>query len=312
MSHLQHMVRRSLTQSLGHLLVYAYGRGAPHHRGKWRIVDGLLRWFGLRVPEHVVTIARGVRFELDLERYIDVHLFYLGYHEHALTRFYEVNLRSGDVFLDFGANIGYFSLLAAKRVLPRGQVHAFEINADDCRRLKRHIEINQCFDVVCINHVAVSDRIGDVKMVVKVTGAGSSHVDAEGKSGTEIVRAITLDRYAKDCGLTNIDFIKLDIEGGELRMLQGARQTLRELRPVMTLELNPRALSRFRASVKQVIDELDNEGYSLYEPCARALRKLVRLPAGDTYLDVVAVPRDRFNVSSDRLPLCLRAPARVE
>ncbi len=149
---------------IGHLLALLYGQLSPPHPGRWRLMTSMIQRFRLRRPRTVTAKRRGAHFRLDMSRYLDNYLYYLGYHDYAETRFLERNLRSGDVFLDVGANIGYYTLLAARKVAPSGQVHAFEISQDDFARLETNVRLNSFTTFIRLNRVAVSDAEGEVRI----------------------------------------------------------------------------------------------------------------------------------------------------
>jgi FkbM family methyltransferase len=143
-------------------------------------------------------------------------------------------LKPGMNVVDVGANIGLYSILAAKRLGPGGNVWAFEPSPESFVRLKKNLLLNGCRDVQPYR-VALSDRadtvmhlksdrgFGDAyRYLVATTGGGG----AQGES-LEEVPVTTLDRWAEVNGVGHIDFLKVDIEGGELRMLRGTKDVLR-------------------------------------------------------------------------------------
>ncbi len=163
------------------------------------------------------------------------------------------------IFFDGGANWGWASLYAA--TLPRyhGHIHAFEPVALAHRDLARAVaELDLAARITCHN-VALSDRTGTGRMVQPdPLNTGWAHVTNTG--GFE-VRLAELDGL----GLPDPDFVKLDVEGHELRVLKGAREVLRRARPHVVLEnwLEPSRPDVTLAPLRFLMDE----GYGLYVPC---------------------------------------------
>lgn len=165
-------------------------------------------------------------------------------YEPAETEFVKFFLRKGNVFLDIGANIGWFTLLASGIVGPEGHVHAFEPRGDIRRYLSKSVEVNALGGDVTIDGVAISDRNGSafLSWAQNTSNPGHSFVaDRTGPDGmiSEHIQLKTLDSL----DLPRVDFIKIDVEGSEHRAMIGAAETLRKNRPIILSEINPSALA---------------------------------------------------------------------
>lgn len=138
----------------------------------------------------------------------------------------EQRIRPGAVFVDGGANIGFYSILAARLVGPGGRVVAFEMMPDTAAVLRRHIAMNGARNIEVVER-ALSDRsVGRVRASVEPGQHGQASIV---KGGSERhhsieVETITLDEALADCGA--IDLIKLDLEGAEYPALRGAAAVL--------------------------------------------------------------------------------------
>jgi FkbM family methyltransferase len=152
-----------------------------------------------------------------------------GTYEREQTRLFEQHIRPGATVLDVGAHVGYYTLLAAALAGEGGRVHAFEPNPQNADFLRRHVRINGLRHVR-VEQAAVSDRAGTARFDFG-TGSGTGHL-AEG--GAIEVRTIRLDDYCAEHGLTPAA-VKIDVEGAEISVLHGARQTLERHRPVIFL-----------------------------------------------------------------------------
>jgi FkbM family methyltransferase len=136
-------------------------------------------------------------------------------------------LKPGMSVVDVGANIGLYSLLAALRTGPTGRVWAFEPSSESASRLKRNLQLNRCEDVEVIR-LALSDTTSSA-FLVSDSGFGDAYrylrPDTANADG-EVVNVTTLDAWAAANAVGQIDFLKVDIEGGEYRMFKGAREFL--------------------------------------------------------------------------------------
>lgn len=142
------------------------------------------------------------------------------------------SISPGSVVLDVGANIGMYSLLAARR---GATVFAVEADPNNAARLKHHIALNNFGDRISVSEFAALDREGSITIYRNPNNCGGSSCYA-GTNGTEIPA-----RPIDDLNLPPIDICKMDIEGAETRALLGMRATLRRS-PGMKLlvEFNPK------------------------------------------------------------------------
>ena len=170
----------------------------------------------------------------------------LGTYEKEQTAFFEQLLQPGAVLFDVGAHVGYYSLLSSRLVGAQGRVVAFEAMPRNARFLRHHLEANRCANVEVIEG-AVSDRAGTARFG-KGTGTGTGRLSDAGEFE---VRTMTLDDVAAQRGLLP-DFIKIDVEGAEERVLDGAARILGEKKPVLFLsthgaEIHARCCARLEA-----------------------------------------------------------------
>jgi FkbM family methyltransferase len=134
---------------------------------------------------------------------------------------------------DVGANVGLYTLPAARRVRPKGWVYAFEPMPCNLRFLRRHLALNRVVNVtVC--EAAAWDMSGTVRMV----GGDSPSEWRVHPQGEWEVRAIALDDWRVQSGSPPPDVIKIDVEGSEDAVLRGATETLVRYRPVIYLALH--------------------------------------------------------------------------
>lgn len=152
-----------------------------------------------------------------------------GSYETGQTARFVRHVAPGDVVLDLGAHVGYYTLLAAALAGPAGRVFAFEPDPRNARYLRHHVRINRCRNVEVVEQ-AVCDHTGEVRFGPG-TGSGTGRI-AEG--GPVSVPSVRLDDFCADRAVTP-NVLKIDVEGAERRVLQGAITTLRSARPLIFL-----------------------------------------------------------------------------
>jgi FkbM family methyltransferase len=197
-------------------------------------------------------------------------------HEKATTDLFEKAVKNGDVIIDLGANIGYFSLLAAKLVGENGRVYSFEPEPKNFSYLKKNIEINN-YNWVEPFQKAVSDKNGKTKLFICEYETG--HHTINQNEGIKAYRpqakvnpdnfveveTVALDDFFKDKGF-RIDVIKMDVEGAELLALGGMDKILRANQNIkLFVEFFPLLMEKMGSSPHEFIRKfLKDYGFSIF------------------------------------------------
>lgn len=231
-------------------------------RGKRTLSALLVRWVAPGV-RHVWGDVRGIRMRLDLSDRAQ-RWMYFGLYDEREAALLESLLSPGGCFLDIGANVGFYTVHAAARVGPAGQVHAFEPLPANVAALRETIRENHLAQVHLVD-AAVSDREGEVAFHAPPEGESGWGRVAGGSEGETIrVRCVTVDGYlarlAEPPG--RVDAIKLDIEGHEMAALQGMRRTLERDRPAILMEMNLPMLAAAGVDPETMGDWLLDMGYT--------------------------------------------------
>lgn len=207
----------------------------------------------------------------------------LGLYELRKTAEIERRLTTGAVFVDVGSSEGDFALLAARLVGPTGRVIAFEPDPDNVETIRANVAANR-FDTVTVHAAALSDRDGEATLYQSaVSGWHSLLPNLENRDHNVVtVPVMRLDSVDLD----RLDMIKIDVEGAEVAVLNGARAALTRHRPVVLLDTHP-SLGADVAALQAFFDDL---GYDAFDSDRHGSRPLPDgLPAGDA--DLVLVPR---------------------
>ena len=163
-----------------------------------------------------------------------IHRCWLGFYEHEKQRLISREVQPGSVFWDVGANVGFYSLLAAKFV-GSGKVFAFEPVPRNLSYLQEHLALNRVTNVEVLA-MAVSDRNGTSSFEIEETGF-MGHLADEGRI---TVPTATLDTLVEEGKVLPPDLVKMDIEGAEVMALRGASRTFQRFRPVLFLAMHGR------------------------------------------------------------------------
>lgn len=159
------------------------------------------------------------------------------YDEIVNHRVYErgyISIKKGDVVIDVGANIGIFSLYAAKKIGSNGLVIAIEPEPNTYRMLSMN---TRNYPNIITYNKAIGDRERTLKLYLSLTNPGEHSLkNIENEDNYVFVEVIPLDRLVKELKLSKLNFIKIDTEGYELEVLRGAKKTLTTFYPSIALE----------------------------------------------------------------------------
>jgi len=184
----------------------------------------------------------------------------------------------GDVCFDVGAAGGTYMLLLSRLSGPSGKVYAFEPRPRSARaieRARRLLRLNR----VSVHRVGLADSQGTMTVLIPswkglqfTTRAylGSAYgVDAnaipKGFTGVRpmTIPMTTLDRFVADAGIERLDFIKADVEGAELAVMEGARHSIERWHPTVLLEIEDRHLGRYGRHATDVVGLMTEWGYRM-------------------------------------------------
>lgn len=218
----------------------------------------------------VETTRGGLRWRLDLREGIDLAIYLLGQFERHAIQQYGRHVKPGDVVLDIGANIGAHTLPLAVLAGPHGRVFAFEPTGFAYAKLRVNLSLNPDLQA----------RVQPEQMMLAASGSDAlptgipsswplfddpaRHALHGGVAqSTKGARIETLDSYVEKHEIQRIDFIKLDVDGHECAVLDGAARTLERFRPVIAFEIAPYALEENGSSLTMLMERFHRHGYAL-------------------------------------------------
>ena len=180
-----------------------------------------------------------------------------GVYEAWTTDVVKSELKQGDVFVDVGANIGYFTIMGSKLVGERGQVYAFEPNPFSFEILRRNVETNNLHNVT-IEQKAVTNFSGRVELWAN---KGNTYAWKEGSRIPFSADCVRLDDYFQG---QHIDLMKMDIDGGETTALEGTFEMSSNDIEKLIIEFWPIGFRKQGINPETFASMLANRGFSSY------------------------------------------------
>ena len=191
---------------------------------------------------------------------------HFGVYEKAETRFFQSACRDGMTFLDVGANLGYYTALAARAVGPNGRVLAVEPDPDSFGYLEQTIAANAVGNVQAFP-VAASDAPATLPLYISTDNRGDNRLYASGEDRPQVeVAARPLDALLRENKIDTVDLIKIDVQGYEPKVIAGLRETI-TASPNLTLltEFWPQGIDEAGEDANEFLQTLRELGLTLHE-----------------------------------------------
>lgn len=278
----------------------------PYFKGKGRIALLVLRLWRQRMPL-TMRLPNGSRMWISDDDAGQLLLPYcIGkYEKEVVTVFRQClsHLRAGDCVVDIGANVGFYAVIAAEhlRNMKGGMVYAFEPNPRAFTHLQKNSELNHFTNLV-INPQGVADTNGQLTLYLNPHGITFGSLRPFEPYLTEQVKisVVTLDEYVNRHSGVKVGLIKVDIEGGELLALRGARQVITRDLPMIIYEEYGDAYRAFGYTIHDIRTFLCSLGYRLYliQPGWPQRARLVKVTESSEcsdsgYWNMLALPPER-------------------
>jgi FkbM family methyltransferase len=232
----------------------------PRFKGKSK-VEAMFRAF---LKPHVSTLHRDIRMELDPEEWLQIDLRASGRLEPRTTALFERILRPGDCFVDVGAHVGYHALLAARLVGASGRIFAIDPQPYNCAKILTNAELNGFANITVIA-AAVDEADGFIALKnqprqdkARLTLAGSGVNDG---ALAFVVPKITLRWLIETYQLRPMNLLKVDVEGFELEVLNGAGDAMRAIENIVFEILPGEHADRTRAIERLLRDR----GFQMFD-----------------------------------------------
>lgn len=241
----------------------AWIRYAPTAFGKhW-----LFRTFGWRPRRFTSRTIFGMRIQGSTTDLIQRFIHYFGVWEPDITHWMLSRLRPGDVMVDVGANIGYYSLLAASRIGPQGMVVSIEASPGIHAMLEANVQLNGLVNVRTVNAAAAGER-GVLRVHAGAAdNLGQTHTREQAGDDPGVpVNALPLHELLTSEEVARARVIKIDVEGSERAVIRGLAPVLGKLREdaEILVEISPELMDEPLPSMKEIFETLRGAGYTAY------------------------------------------------
>jgi FkbM family methyltransferase len=234
----------------------------------YRFISPGRRLFGK--DDSAIVKRGGIRYHLDLNEGIDFSIYLLGAFEPGTQKTLQNLVEPGNVVFDIGANIGAHTLGIAQSVGNSGKVYAFEPADFAFAKLKRNLALNPELEARTFpRQILLAANLTEhpepqIYASWPLESDGTVHPKHRGRLvSAEHAIVETLDNFILREGITHLDLIKMDVDGHELPVLQGARETLRRFQPALVMEMSPYIHAEFHHSFAEFVEVLKQAGYSL-------------------------------------------------
>lgn len=236
-------------------------------------------------------LVNGMQIEVDPRDMVGSHILRNGVWEPETASFFLHWLRPGMTFVDAGAHVGHYTMLASGQVGAGGRVIAFEPHPVLSQVLRRNVERAGCANVT-VSTLALGQAGGTAELVLHPSdNFGSSSLRADGGTGhlpRASVELTALDDYLERIGGPAVDVVKLDVEGAELDVIEGARRTLAANPAILlVVEFLRENARRFGRDVEDLEARLRELGFLLFTLTPYGPRRYQ--PVGELSANVAAV-----------------------
>jgi FkbM family methyltransferase len=236
--------------------------------GKIPGIGPLYRFFyrTIRPKGKILIDVQGSKFYVDTrDQGIVPYLLTNKVFEELETELFRTLVKPGMTVVDIGANFGYYTCLAARLVGSQGKVYAFEPAPNNYEMLLRNIALNQYQNVIPIQK-AVSNKVGKTKLFMDRNNFGApslSEGNISSRGGFVEVETLTLDTFFNGLHMNRPDLIKIDAQGGEGLIMDGAKHVFQNTPLKIIMEFWPFGLSQMGDEPLHLINDLISYGFSI-------------------------------------------------
>jgi FkbM family methyltransferase len=275
----------------------------PIERGKWRLWKAIEHRLIARPPQpRIIRMVNGARIYVDPTDSLDRFVYFWGQWELNESWLLRRLLRVGDTFVDVGANIGYFTLLASRLVGAAGAVTAIEATPPTAEKLRHNIVLNALSNVA-VHVCAIGEKDGGTIRIYRHQARNSGMNSIRPPIGAKEGWDVPCFRLDVILPAQSIRLIKMDIEGAELFAVRGMLARLRDGNtPDLMIEIWPPYLTALGCDQCEILKLLQAAGYHAFEVGDRILR-----PASDNEFLTTKGMTAYFTRDPDRVRDIVRA-----
>lgn len=194
----------------------------------------------------------GVNLKVDIRDYVG-HYLYFGFKDKGHEKLYQLT-KKDDIVLDIGTNIGSTLLGFANIIGNKGEVYGFEPDKYNYEQCQQNITLNN-FKNIEVANIGLGNEKGEFSLVVDTpTNRGGNRISLNNNNKmAEIITVDTLDNWFQSKKLSQIDLIKIDVEGFELNVLKGGSESIKKYQPKLFIELDDNNLKNVGNNASELI-----------------------------------------------------------
>ncbi len=178
--------------------------------------------------------------------------------------FIEKLSRKGDVIFDIGANIGVYSMWFDKSIKGEGRIFSFEPDSNNLKKFQYNLKLNNNVNAIKLYDCAVSNSKGFIEFFSGLDEQSSISFATDQDYNSTKVETISIDDFCNENAISIINYLKIDVEGAEYLVLEGANGMLsNQAIKIIQLELNDH-ISNFNFKIEDVVKMMELKGYKLY------------------------------------------------
>ena len=198
----------------------------------------------------------GLNFKVDISDYVG-HYLYFGFKDVGYEKLFSYSKDLNTIF-DVGANIGFTAIRMASTMGEKGTVHAFEPDAFNYDQLIKNLELNPKLLVKANKFgLAASNQTLKLEIVTK-DNLGGNRISNSATSNYSEIHVMPMDQYCSENKIQKVDLIKIDVEGFELEVLKGAKNTIEKSRPILFVEIDENNLKYQSSTPTELIAFLES------------------------------------------------------
>lgn len=221
-----------------------------------RLVRYIVMLWPFPVP---VTLSNGIRLYVDFRSSTSREIYIKGTYDPAVAKEICEGLSADSTFIDVGANVGFYSILAWDSMGRSGEVYAFEIDRRAIRSFQKTLRVNNINNIY-LYPIAVGRTQGRGFIRRKFDSACTEIIETDKQGDISI---ISLDEFFKDNNLDKLRLIKIDVEGTELFVLEGAKRLINKYKPKIICEAYNKHTKRHGYQVLKITSLLRSWGYKV-------------------------------------------------
>jgi FkbM family methyltransferase len=203
----------------------------------------------------------------------------------------------GSTVIDVGANVGFFTLRFARWVGDGGRVIAIEPDLENFKTLASKVRGTDSERRVRLHRAAAAAQPGSVHLQRNELHPGDHRITFHGEG--IVVPAVTIDALVAEAGILRVSLVKIDVQGAEMLVIEGAKSTLEKMHPALFVEVDDQALRDLGTSARALVTCIEAVGYEAYElvkdgpPRKLSHDQLFAVSRIRSYIDVLFLPRYR-------------------